>query len=86
MPAKKKIHKPSKDEGGASGPSAKETKQTRVNVPLGKGKSAQRREWWMQEEEKKKRESRKPKEWTNYPKGTKKDPTVPSAHTKKHNI
>jgi hypothetical protein len=82
MPAKKKIHKPSKDEGGAFGPSAKETKSTKGNVAV--GKSAQMREWWMQE--KKKKESRKPKQWQNYPKGTKRDPTVPTAHTKKHNL
>ena len=78
----KKPH--TKNEGGSFGPSAKETKQTRGNVPLGKGKSAQRREWWMQE--KKRKESRKPKEWTNYPKGKKRDPTLPSAHFKKHNL
>ena len=58
MPTKKKIHKPSKDEGGAFGPSAKETKSTKGNRAV--GISEQKREWWMQQKEKK-----KSKKWTN---------------------
>ena len=63
MPNKnKKPH--TKNEGGSFGPSAKETKQTRGNMPRGQGATQQRREWWMQEKARKKK-ARKPKEWTN---------------------
>jgi hypothetical protein len=79
MPAKKKIHKPSKNEGGAFGPSAKETKQTKGNRAV--SIAAQQRETWQ-----KKKAKKKPTQWQNYPKGTKKNPSVPSAHTKKHNL
>ena len=61
MPVKKKIHKLSKDEGGAFGPSAKETKQEKGNRAV--GISEQKREWWMQQ-----KEAKKPKKWTNRPK------------------
>ena len=60
MPNKKPRKK---DEGGAFGPSAKETKQSRGNVPLGKGKAAQRLEWWRQQKATRKKD--KPKTWTN---------------------
>ena len=59
--AKKKTHKPSRNEGGNFGPSATETKSTRGNRAV--GKSTQMREWWMQQ-----KEAKKPKKWVNRPK------------------
>ena len=70
--------KPKSGEGGNFGPSAKETKQTKGNRAV--SIAAQKREHWN----KQKKQKRK-KEWTNYPKGKKRNPSIPSAHRKKHN-